>query len=462
MPSIINHRLSPISGLGRQAGAFRKDERGFALALGLIWIVILLAFGGVAIDTANAWRMRAMLQVTADASVHAGVMQLPPPGYPATPEDVTAIKAEAVRLARLHMDPSIYGDVVTVDNIQIGRWDSDNNVFIEDTQYPNAVRVKAIMSRATGNPVLTTLLKFVGLDSWDVGATSMIQRFLPRCTSDGIISAQVAGITSNNFVEAPFCLHGETGVSMKNGNILEDGTIVSMPDFAMLELPTAGYGSNPGLEGALSEEYLYPRMIKKIDTLYEELQDIKSWYQPGYIKNGNGHLEEKTDTEFEPLTLGTDSTKGNVYIVRCKNDNQLLTIGPNMHLWKNVVVTNCQVKITESARIWDTVIITSNTGGTSITAPASVTIGQPDDCNPTQGGAALITKGGISLSSGNHYHDAQLVAKGDVKVAAASEGVKGIRIQAGGDGILTADGGFSLCDERQPASFVANYYRFVQ
>lgn len=457
-------RLSHLRALkpGRGARAFVDDENGFGLVMGLIWMIIIIAVGGLSIDATNAWRFRAMLQVTADDSVHAGVMQLPPPGYPATSTDIGRIKSEVVRMARLHMPPEKYGEVVTAADVQIGRWDSDNHVFVEDNQYPNAVRVTARASEATGNPVTTTLLKFAGFDSWDIGATSMIQRFLPRCSTDGIISAQTSEITSNNAIEAPFCLHGETGVAMSNGNTFEEGTIVSMPDFSMLEIPQAGYGSNPGLEGALSEEYLYPRMVKKIDVLFEELQDIKSWYQPSYIKNGNGHKEVLDEADFDPGTLGTDSTKGNLYVVWCKNDNQQLKLDSNAWIWKNVIVTNCQVTIGADAKIWDAVIITSNTGGNSITGSAAIRIGEPDNCDHTKGGAALMTKGGISLSSASYYDDAQLVAKGNINVAAATEGVKGIQIQAGGYAKLTASGGFSLCDNRQPASFVANYYRFVQ
>ena len=89
-----------------------------------------------------------------------------------------------------------------------------------------------------------------------------------RGQRDGIISAEYSELTSGNDIKAPFCLHGELGVSMSNSNTFELGTIVSMPDFSMLELPEAGYSSNPGLRQIVQFHYLWPpATFANVDSL---------------------------------------------------------------------------------------------------------------------------------------------------------------------------------------------------
>ncbi len=61
---------------------FRDDTSGWSTPLSMTWVVVLLIIAGLAVDTTNAWRHRAMLQVAADAAAHAGALKLPVPGEP--------------------------------------------------------------------------------------------------------------------------------------------------------------------------------------------------------------------------------------------------------------------------------------------------------------------------------------------------------------------------------------------
>lgn len=442
-----------------------RDEGGFATPLGLIWIILLLVIGGMAVDMTNAWRNRAMLQITADAAAHAAAQILPQPGKPVTKDDRAAMVAEAVRIARLNMPPSTYGEVVTASSVEIGSWDNDTHIFDTESEFPDAVRVYAKRVRANGNEVATMLLRLGVLESWDVGARAMVQRFLPRCTRDGIISAQYAELTSGNEILAPFCLHGETGVGMSNSNSFELGTIVSMPDFADLDLPTAGYESNPGLKEALSQEHLYPRMTKKIDLLFEELQDIRSPYQPDYILYGYGHKEVLSNTEFNPANL----QPGNIYVVECgavsgpladNKSNKTIKFESDAHVEKNVIVTNCAVMLNAGAFIGDALILTSNEGSQSIGGNSGATVGAPDNCSPG-GGAGLYSMGDVVFPSDAEFQDVQIVARGSVHIAAAPGGIKGIQVQAQGEVKLTASGGFALCPNRDDPPYQADFYRIV-
>ncbi|WP_112320284.1 TadE/TadG family type IV pilus assembly protein [Oceanibium sediminis] len=451
----------------RRIQAARRDEEGGALVLGILWTAILLLIGGLAIDTTNAWRNRAMLQVTVDAATHAGVMKLPQPGRAITNAQKSEIIAEAVRMAKLHMSPSVYGEVVTPDTVQVGRWNPADGTIDTTSLYPDTIQVTAKRTSDLGNPVAWMIMDMIGAaQSWDVGATSMVQRFLPDCMTDGIVSAEYSELTSGNEIVAPFCLHGETGVSMSNSNSFEEGTIVSMPDFSMLELPQAGYESNPGLLEALAQEHLYPRLTADIPMLFEALQDIRSPYQPGYILNGYGHEIDVNQSDFNPAAL----SPGNVYRVRCGNgtlplaespSNKTLKLESDAVLFKNVIVTNCAVMISAGAFIGDSVVITSNTGSQSIGGNSGAEVGAPDSC--TAGGrAALMTKGDVVFPSTAKFNDAQIVALGSVHIAAAPGGITGIQVEALGPVKLTASGGFALCPNRDYPDFQGNHYRFVK
>ncbi|NNU82084.1 hypothetical protein HMH01_16730 [Halovulum dunhuangense] len=449
------------SGLRR----FARDTGGFSTPLGLIWAVLLLVIGGLAVDTTNAWRNRAMLQAVADAAAHAAALKLPPPARPLTTERRAEMVAEAVRIAELHLDPAVYGDVVTAENVDIGTWDHASRSFTPDTEFPDAVRVRALRTGAGSNAVPTLLLKLGVLDQWDVGASAISQKFLPRCTRDGIISAETAEITSNNLLRPPFCLHGEMGVAMSSGNTFEEGVSVSMPDFSMLSLPMGGWTSNVGLSEALSTTTMFPRMVNQVERLFTSLQDIRSPDQPDYIANGFGLVKNVEQRNFDATYLGTN----NVHIVACgkigdsladSSSNKMIKIESGDVVEYTVIVTNCAVQISSGALIADSIIITSNSGSSSISGNSGATIGRPDGCAPG-GGVVLMSMGSVSFPSTAYFHEAQIVARGEVQIAAAPEGITGIAIQALGKAKMTASGGFALCPHPDDPPYMADYFRIV-
>ena len=48
--------------------AFYNDDRGMVTHLALVVLIIVLLFSGLSLDTANAYRVRFMLQTAADAT----------------------------------------------------------------------------------------------------------------------------------------------------------------------------------------------------------------------------------------------------------------------------------------------------------------------------------------------------------------------------------------------------------
>ena len=65
-----------LSRLRRTIADFRKDESGVGTVNSLFFAAMSMLIGGVAIDGTNLWRHQQLMQQTADAAAHAGVIQL--------------------------------------------------------------------------------------------------------------------------------------------------------------------------------------------------------------------------------------------------------------------------------------------------------------------------------------------------------------------------------------------------
>ena len=50
---------------------FLSDEGGVGTVWGLLWFILFVGIGGLAVDTTNGFRVQTMLQATADAAAHA-------------------------------------------------------------------------------------------------------------------------------------------------------------------------------------------------------------------------------------------------------------------------------------------------------------------------------------------------------------------------------------------------------
>ena len=52
---------------------FLSDEDGAGTVWGLLWFILFVGIGGMAVDTTNAYRIQTIMQATADAAAHAAV-----------------------------------------------------------------------------------------------------------------------------------------------------------------------------------------------------------------------------------------------------------------------------------------------------------------------------------------------------------------------------------------------------
>jgi len=417
-----------------------------------MWTIIFLVMGGLAIDTANAFREQEFLQVTADASAHAGAVEL-------SFISQTEAKTEAIRVAGLNMRTSLYGNVLKDADITIGKWDHENRFLDTASAQPDAVRVITRRSSANANSVKTILLKLVGFDDWNLGAMSTVQRFVPSCVMDGIIAAGTAEMTTDNHFIKGYCIHGQQGVKISNYNYFEGatadvpGVVVSMNDFSDMEITSTGMATNTGLASALAVDWMHPRVIDKIDANFALLSDPTSSIQPSYITNMTPI--PLTKSEFDASTL----TSGNVYNVSC-NGNQQISIGA-VTLSKMVITTNCRISFGAGAALEDVVIATSSTSGNSISSSDNLRVGQDDGCT-SGGGATLMTAGGISVASGLQAYGSQFIAAGDIHIAAQAGGLEGASFQTGGDFKMTSNSAMGNCVGNVDLIIVEEYYRIVE
>lgn len=211
--------------LSHLIGTFAKDDAGSVTSWSIIWSFLFLMIGGLSVDSTNAWRVRAHLQATADASALAGALKLAQ-GNTSNKE----IKAAAIEISHINMPPAHHGNVLMASDIEIGEWDWDNKTFIANSEDANAVRVRTNRTDARGNGVRTFLLRLAGFGDWDVGANSIsVMRVTKNndCLGASFISESQLQLGGGNTVNGKVCFHGENSVSNGGGDLLTDGVKMS-------------------------------------------------------------------------------------------------------------------------------------------------------------------------------------------------------------------------------------------
>ncbi len=268
--------------------SFIQDEDGIATVWAMGWLVLCLALSGLAIDTTNAFRIRQMLQDTADIAAHAGVLELATAGN----ADIEArVEAAANQFADLNMGNKRFGDVLINSDILVGKWDPLAKTFVEmpvgSVVSPNAVKVVTRQSGGASSVVGTFFLRFVGFNFFTLDASAVAMQFVSKCDRDGIIAGGIVKLSTQQQFLDGFCIHGQQGIDMSVANYFELGTIASMPDLALCG-PSSGHclnDKNAGVEEALRQYTMVPDKVAKIDTYITELQNPLSALQPNFIKD---------------------------------------------------------------------------------------------------------------------------------------------------------------------------------
>ena len=417
----------------------RRSARGAVTIWMVFWSVAFLLLGGVAVDGAKAWRIRAALQAAADAASHAGAMALPA-------GDVAAARSAAIARAEEILPPAEFGTVLTEADVEIGRWDSETRTLLADGT-PDTVRVRVARTGAGGNAEPTMLLRLGGIMGWDVAVSSTARATggpnddEDSCWRNGLIARGVVDSQSNN-VYRKVCIHGQAGVKVSSNSSFSDNTVVSMPDLALFQMPASGFSTNAGLEDALQEAERDPWIVDYVDEMIYHIRDNSSTI---WIPN----------QLFNPRNAAPGAT----YWVYCTGSGGTMTIPQNITLTDTVILTNCAVRFRKSVVLINTLIGTTGDrmagadgamvaedGDTTITGTSELRLGMPDGCTPG-GGARLLIDGDFKNPAKLRINGSQIIASGDVDIAAQGESIEGLSVYAGGDIDITSNNYFALCDQ---------------
>ena len=249
---------------------FLRREDGALTAFGLFLIIAMICVGGLAIDVANAIKVRTHLQVAADSAAHAALVARE---YKTAAES----KAIAVSVAQSALPSGSFGNTIQAEDIYFGHWDASTEQFTLDANSNDAVLVNTQRLQARSNGVGTYFLRFVGLNNIDVVRQSVFETYYPTCFREGFVAEQRVDVQSNNTYGNGFCIHSNDHVEINNGNTFMAGTIVSMPDKDDLVQPEST-GSNPGIDQALRSGSYQMRILSRINDIIAGVEDPNSPY----------------------------------------------------------------------------------------------------------------------------------------------------------------------------------------
>ena len=460
---------------------FGRSEDGSMTAGGLIFMVIFLAVGGLAVDVSNAISQRTALQVNADAVAHAA-LYVRNKTLTASADDA---KAAALALGEGNMPTSRYGRVLTANDIEFGVWDATTRSFTPSATSRSAVRVLTHRDAAGGNEVATYLLKFAGYESWDVRTSSVFEIYVPDCLREGFVAENLVDIQSNNSYFNGFCIHSNDVVSINSNNYFEEGTIVSMPDTGNLDLPGSGLETNEGLADALRYGAMQIRLINALrevptapyatgtQAMWEYIQLATRNGQLSYLTAPprnitivNGRPRSATPGS-DVVEAGRDlldrdgvlALRSNaVNYLYCSSSSTQLQI--RQALTNVVMITNCQISFGTGGALENGLIATLHTGAASISGSSDTRIGRIDDC-AAGGGAQLVSLGGMNFASGISIHGSQLIALKEIEFAANGEGLRGTSIISGDTVSGTSNMSMGLCGSGMDILSM-DYFRMVQ
>ena len=486
---------------------FLRDESGGYTVWSLLWFMIYVAIGGLAVDMSDGYRTKAILQSTADAGALAAIMSLP---------DQADGRLQAVNFSYDNMLQNVHGTAVRPEDVVFGTWVFAPAGFSENAVAPNAVRVLSRRASANENPLATNFLRIIGLLEWDVNAVAIAARFVPDCLLQGnsFVAGNRVDMTSNNILDNT-CVHGQNiyedpahdySVEIQNNGTIYDGTQISMPDLDdMIDRPTIC--SNEGLcePGVVVYGDMMPKDAFVIDDIITGMLDTTSTdYLPGdlygvdpetsetiyptynYLDLNNcaNCTEIPPPVEYDPITgepLPPDPNEpqtyeytavmdpDSVYVFTCNDPMDQLTLpSPALQpiLQDVAIVSECRVNGQSNMHLEGVSIASSAIGGGSkgyekatVQFPSGVQFGADDDCAPG-GGVQLYASATVKISASALIDGLRIVAAGDAEIT-ANMTADDINVQAGHNVRFTANADVGIGCVGDVEGFTAWHYRLV-
>jgi hypothetical protein len=149
-----------------------------------------------------------------------------------------------------------------------------------------------------------------------------------------------------------------------------------------------------------------------------------------------------------------------------------------------VIISECNISVGTGAYLHNVVLASRNggnpgqggsqgggnsgSGGSGIESAnidmsSNVVLGspeEPDDCQPG-GGVLILSNASVHTASGTEFNGVQVIVAGDADLTAATDGVSGLNVQAGGNITLTSNGDFGICAGVDQVLLTQPYFRLV-
>ena len=443
-------QISTFAKFLRSQASFLRSQDGGSTMMGFFILSTGILMGGYAVDVGSLEQQRTLMQATADSVAHDALVtrELQSEG------DAVA---SAVLRANDMMREQDFGAVLDVQDVVFGTWDRDTRQFSPESGARTAVQVLLRRTSDNGNAISTYLMKLVGIDEWDVVIRATFATYQPICLREGFVAQGVVDIQSNNSYLRNFCIHSNTYVKLSSNNLFEPGTVVSMPDLSLLQLPQSGFDTNPGLTEALREGSYNIRILRRIQRIIDGMTDTSSPYYADFL------------TSPIPVAL-TDNTidatnlpSGRIYQWNCNSGNGG-TISATTVVSRVVIIANCDVFLGNGVALEDAILLTTSTSDTSIKSPG-LRLGVDDGCTKG-GGGRIVSMGGMKFASGGgpigalQLYGSQLLGMGDIEFSANALGIEGASIISNGVITGTSNMEMSYCGGGMD-EFTADYFQLV-
>ena len=478
-----------ISSVNARLARFAYDERGAMTVLWLFGVMFLCLLAGLAIDVTNVHRHKQRLTLAADAAAMAGVIAL------SEARSASDVQAAALASVETNAPKSIMGTTSGPGDIQLVRFDPRTKRLVSGT--PNAVKVTLHRDKSVLNPVRTSFLRLVGLETFDVAVTSVAYYGAPgNCTSSDMLygKGQVT-LTSSNYIGPNFCIHSQTGVWLPQQNFFEAGSGVSMPSLAACKGKCVN-AANPGIEEAvfamnLNLTRLSDHITKVRSAMLAPSSDLKTEFfkdkvlasdlsplvtakittTAGTKKLVKGSVVDVTPAQYNDLMIATNGKlpTGLVYNVDCRDKgngpttsisigagkdrkNNTLTSATIETVSQVALITDCGFEVGAQARIDAALAISTRISSSSvISAAEGAVIGDPlKNCDLSRK-VYLMTMSGVSVNADFTASNIAIMANGNINVAANSSSSavthKGTSLHAEGSVQIPANNTFNSCAE---------------
>ena len=469
--------------LSKRFEEFLHDERGSYTLWSLMWFMLYVAIGGLAVDGTDAYRNQTLLQATADAAALAGVMSL----YETGEDPVDS----AIAYADINLEQNQHGTVLDPTDVYLGIWDFDAKRFdvaaydpTEEDGDVNAVYVITRKAEGNGNPLFMNFLRILqlwGLEAfWNINTEAIAVRYIPQClTNNGLVAWNKVDVTSNNNFNN-ICVHAQNAIEdpghnysidINNNNVIGPGTQFSQPDPSDFNDRPNVCTQNDGLceEGVIVQGSLPTLDALGVNSTLGEFMNYENL--PAYLFTTN----ELGNTVLvnEPVTVNENYAgpyaPQTVYQVNCSSESNQLALPTEVLIYQVAIIANCRITGESGVQLTSALIASTSDGNgpngiyqNAIHFPSGLQVGDSRFCEPDSNGLGQVhiySASSIHVAAGPDVYGLRMVARGDIQFTANND-VYGISAQAGNNITATANGNWEYCEGEFTGPF-AYHYRLV-